>query len=275
MNWDKIIANMRQNQAIYQTKVDKLYAETSLIINIVQSTMGRIAMAAMTIINIASVALGIFTFLKVRKLAILWAFNQQINPGHAYGNYFKERDCVNISELIICVTTLLYVLCLARKICQPLARCLYHRIVMSQNMMYTTAPVMKSSCVTRVYLRLNNECTDIPIYLCTITACSGALSISKPLENVMIVYLENRFKLHGHILISWHGVQLSLLAQHIVYNFPSHVHVPNGLGSHIKSLFNRNYQIHLLSGQNNVYTPLSTATEMSQQIEESETDSQV
>ena len=179
--------------------------------------MGRIAMAAMTIINIASVALGIFTFFKVRKLAILWAFNQQINPGQAYGNYFKERECVNISELVICVTTLLCVIYLAKKGCKPLTRCLYHRIVMTRNMMYTTAPVMKRSCVTRIYLRLYNECTDIPIYLCTITACPSALSISKPLENVTIVYLENRFKLHGHILISWHGVQLSLLAQHIVY----------------------------------------------------------
>ena len=81
MNLDKIIANMRQNQAIYQTEDDRLYAETSLITNIFQSTMGRIAMAAMTFINIASIALGIFTFFKVRKLAILWAFNQQINPG--------------------------------------------------------------------------------------------------------------------------------------------------------------------------------------------------
>ena len=71
MNLDKIIANMRQNQAIYQTKADKLYTETSLITNIFQSTMCRIAMAAMTIINIASVALGIFTFFKVRKLVIL------------------------------------------------------------------------------------------------------------------------------------------------------------------------------------------------------------
>ena len=116
MNLDKIIDNMRQNQAFYKTKANKLYAETSLIANMFQSTMGRIAMAAMTVINIASVALGIFTFFKVRKLAILWAFNQQINPGQAYGNYFKERKCINISELVICVTTLLCVLYLARKI---------------------------------------------------------------------------------------------------------------------------------------------------------------
>ena len=75
-NLDKIIANIRQNHAIYQTKVDKLYAETSLITNMFQSTMGRIAMAAMTIINMASVGLGIFTFFQVRRLAILWAFNQ-------------------------------------------------------------------------------------------------------------------------------------------------------------------------------------------------------
>ena len=147
-------------------------------------------------------------------------------------------------------------------------------------MMYTTAPVMKRSCVTHVYLRLYNECTDIPIYMCTITACPSNLSISKPLENVTIIYLENRFKLHGHILISWHGVQLSLLAQHIVYNFPSRVRVPIGQGSHVKLLLNRNYQIQLLSGQNNFYTPLSIATEMSQEmeesnLEESETDSQV
>ena len=198
--------------------------------------MGRIAMAAMTIINIVAVTLGIFTLFKVRKLAILWAFNQQINPGQAYGNYFKERKCINISELVICVTTLLCVLYLAWKICQPLARCLYQRIGMSQNMMYTTASVMKRSCVTRIYLLLYNECTDIPIYLCTITACSSTLSISKPLKNVTIVYLENRFKLHGHILISWHGVQLSLLTQHIVYNFPCRVCVPMGQGSHVKSL---------------------------------------
>ena len=142
MNLDKIIANMRQNQAIYQTKADKLYAETSLITNVFQSTMARIAMAAMTIINIASVALGICTFFKVRELAILWAFNQQINPGQAYGNYFKERECVNISELVICITTLLCVLYLAKKVCKPLTRCLYHRNVMTRNMMYTTAPVM-------------------------------------------------------------------------------------------------------------------------------------
>ena len=103
--------------------------------------------------------------------------------------------------------------------------------------------------------------------------------MSKPLENVTIVYLENRFKLHGNILISWHGVQLSLLAQHIVYNFPSRVRVPIGQGSHVKLLLNRNCQIQLLSGQNNFYIPLSVATEMSQQTEsnldESETDSQV
>ena len=74
-NLDKIIANMRQSQAIYQTKADKLYADTSLITNMFQSTIGRIAMASVTIINIASVVLGIFTFFKVRKLAILWAFN--------------------------------------------------------------------------------------------------------------------------------------------------------------------------------------------------------
>ena len=146
--------------------------------------------------------------------------------------------------------------------------------------MYTTAPVMKRSCVTRIYLRLHSECTDVPIYLCTITACPSALSISKPLENVKIIYLENRFKLHGHILISWHGVQLSLLAQHIVYNFPSRGRVPIGQGSHVKSLLNRNYQLQLLSGQNNFYTPLGVTTEMSQQmvgsnLEESETDSQV
>ena len=147
-------------------------------------------------------------------------------------------------------------------------------------MMYTTAPVMKRSCVTRIYLRLYNECTDIPIYLCTITACPSALSMSKPLKNVTIVYLENRFKLHGQILISWHGVQLSLLAQHLVYNFPSRVHVPIGQGNHVKPLLYRNYQIQLLSGQNNFYMKLSIETEMSQQIvgsnlKESETDSQV
>ena len=34
MNLDKIIANMRQNQAIYQTKASKLYAEMLLITNI-------------------------------------------------------------------------------------------------------------------------------------------------------------------------------------------------------------------------------------------------
>ena len=151
---------------------------------------------------------------------------------------------------------------------------------MSRNMMYTPAPVMKRSCVTRIYLRLYNECTDIPIYLCTITACPSALSMSKPLENVTIIYLENRFRLHGHILISWQGLQLSLLAQHIVYNFPSRVRVPIGQGSHVKSLFSRNYQIQLLSGQNNFYKLLSIATEMSQQMEESnlgesETESQV
>ena len=280
MNLDKSIASMRQNQVIYQTKAHKWYAETSLITNMFQSTIGRIAMAAMTIINIASVALGIFTFFKVRKLAILWAFNQQINPGQAYGNYFKERECVHISELVICVTTLLCVLYLARKICQPLARCLYHRIVVSHNMMYTTASVMKSSCVTRIYLRLYNACSDIPIYFCTMAACPSALSMSKPLENFTIMYLENRFKLHGHILISWHGMQLSLLDQHIVYNFPCRVRVPLGQGCHVKLLLNRNYQIQLLSGQNNFHTPLSIATEMSQQIEESnlgesETDSQV
>ena len=226
MNLDKIIANMRQNQAIYQTKANKLYAETSLIANIFQSTLGRIAMAIMTIINVASVALGICTFLKVRKLAVLWAFNQQINPGQAYGNHSKERECVNISELVICVTTLLCALYLAKKVCKPLKRCLYHRIVLTRNMMYTTAPVMKRSCVTRIYLRLYNKCTDIQIHLCTITACPGALSMSKPLENVTMIYLENRFRLHGNILISLHGVQLSLLAQHIVYIFPSHVRVP-------------------------------------------------
>ena len=182
---------MRQNQAIYQTKADKLYAETSLSTKIFQSTMGRIAMAAMTIINIASVALGIFTFFKVRKLVILWAFSQQINPGQAYGNYFKERECINISEPVIFVTTLLCILYLAKKVYKPLARCLFHRVVVTRNMMYTTAPVMKRTRVTRIYLRLCNECTDIPIYLCTIMACSSILSMSKPLENVTIVYLEN------------------------------------------------------------------------------------
>ena len=246
MKLDTIISNMRQNQAIYQTKADKLYAETSLIANIFQSTLGQIAMTMMTIINVAFVALGIFTFFKVRKLAVLWEFNQQINPGQAYGNYFKERECVNISELVICVTTLLCALYLAKKVCKPLTRCLYHRIVLMRNMMYTTAPVMKRSCVTRIYLHLYNECTDIQIHLCTITAYPSALSMSKPLENVTMIYLENQFRLHGHILISWHGVQLSLLAQHIVYNFPSHVRFPVGQESHVKLLFSRNYQIQLL-----------------------------
>ena len=37
MNLDKVIANMRQNQAIYQMKADELYVETSLITNIFQS----------------------------------------------------------------------------------------------------------------------------------------------------------------------------------------------------------------------------------------------
>ena len=115
-------------------------------------------------------------------------------------------------------------------------------------MMYTTAPVMKRSYVTRIYLRLY-ECTDIPIYLCTIMACPSALSMSKPLENVTIMHLENRFKLHGHISISWRGVQRSLLAQHIVCNFPCRVQVPLGQGSHAKLLLNRNYQIQLLSGK--------------------------
>ena len=147
-------------------------------------------------------------------------------------------------------------------------------------MMYTTAPVMKRTCVTSIYLRLCNECTDIPIYLCNIMACPSILSMSKPLENVTIIYLENRFKLHGHILISWHGVQLSLLAQHIVYNFPCRVRVPLGQGSHVKSMLYRKYQIQLLSGQNSFYTPLSIATEMLQQVDEtrlgeSDTDSQV
>ena len=96
MNLDKIIANMQKNQAVYQTKADKLYSDTSLITGIFQSTTGRIAMAIMTIINVVSVALGIFTFLKVRKLAILWALNQQIKPGQAHGDYFKERECANI-----------------------------------------------------------------------------------------------------------------------------------------------------------------------------------
>ena len=190
----------------------------------------------------------------------------------------KERECVNISELVTCVTTLLCVLYLAKKVCKPLTRCLYHRIVMTRNMMYTTAPVMKRSCVTRIYLRLYNEYTDVPIYLCTITACPNALSWSKPLENVTLIYLENRFKLHGHILISWHGVQLSLLAQHIVYNFPSRVRVPIGQGSHVKSLLNRNYQIQLLSGTDNFYMPMSIASELQQRmgepsLNESETDS--
>ena len=207
MNLDKKFANMRKNQAVYQTKAYKLYSDTSLITGMLQSNIGRITMAIMTIINVASVALGIFAFFKVRKLAILWAFNQPINPGQAYGNYFKERECVNISELVICVTTLLCVLYLAKKVCKALTRCLYHRIVMTRNMMYTTAPVMKFSCVTRIYLRLYNECTDIPIYLCTITTCPSALSLSKPLENITIVYLENRFKLHGHI--QFHGMACS------------------------------------------------------------------
>ena len=104
--------------------------------------------------------------------------------------------------------------------------------------------------------------------------------MSKPLENVTIVYLENRFKLHGHILIPWHGVQLSLLTQHIVYNFPCRVRVPIGRGSHVKSLLNRNYQIQLLSGKADFYIPMSIATELRQQLREPspkeyETDSQV
>ena len=198
---------MQKNQAVYQTKADKLYSDNSLITGVFQSNTGRIAMAIMTIINVASVALGIFAFFKVRKLAIVWAFYQQINPGQAYGNYFKERECVNISELVICETTLLCILYLAKKVCKALTRCLYHRIVMTCNMMYTTAPVMKSSCVIRIYLRLYNECTAIPIYLCTITTCPSDLSLRKPLENIMIVYLENQFKLHGHI--QFHGMACS------------------------------------------------------------------
>ena len=243
INLDKIIAKMRKNQAVYQTKAYKLYSDTSLIIGMFRSTIGRITIALMTIINVASIALGIFTFFKVRELAILWAFNQQINNGQAYGDYFKERECANNSELVICATTFLCVLYLAKKICQPLGRCLYHRIVVMRNMMYTTAPIMTRSCVTRIYLRLYNECTDIPIY-----ACPSALSMSNSLANVTIVYLDNRFKLHGHILISWHGVQLSLLAQHMVYNFPCRVQVPLGQGSHVKLLLNRNCQIQMLSG---------------------------
>ena len=43
MNLDKIIDNMRQNQAIYQTKADKLYAETSLITKMFQSRQGKLA----------------------------------------------------------------------------------------------------------------------------------------------------------------------------------------------------------------------------------------
>ena len=154
INLDKIIANMWKNQTVYQTKAYKLYSDASLITGMFRSTIGRITMALMTIINVASIALGIFTFFKVRKLAILWVFDQQINPGQAYGDCFKERECVNISELVICAATFLCQLYLARKICQPLARCLYHRIVVTRNMMYTTAPVMKRSCVTRIYLRL-------------------------------------------------------------------------------------------------------------------------
>ena len=231
MNLDKIIANMWKNQAVYQTKAVKLYSDTSSITGIFQSTIVRIPMAIMTIINVASIALGIFTFFKVRKLAILWAFNQQINPGQAYGDYYKERECVNISELVVCVMTLLCMLYLAKKICQPLVRCLYHRVVMLCDMMYTTAPVMKRSCVTRIYPRLHNESADISNYLCTVTACPSALSINKTLGNVTIIYLENRFKLHGNILISWHGTQLRLFNQLVFYNFPCWVRVPIDRGA--------------------------------------------
>ena len=104
--------------------------------------------------------------------------------------------------------------------------------------------------------------------------------MSKPLGNVTIVYLENQFKLHGHILISWHGTQLRLFHQHTVYNFPSHVRVPIGQGCHVKLLLNGNYQIQILSEKDHFYLPLSITTEMQHQIrelslEESESDSQV
>ena len=132
------------------------------------------------------------------------------------------------------------------------------------NMMYTTVPVMKRACDTRIYLRLHNESADIPIYLCTVTACPSALSINKTLGNVTIIYLENGFKLYGSILISWHGTQLRLFNQRVVYNFPCRVHIPIGQGSHVKLLLNRNYQIPLLSGNDNFHIPMRIATESQQ-----------
>ena len=104
--------------------------------------------------------------------------------------------------------------------------------------------------------------------------------MSKPLENITIVYLENRFELHSHILISWHDVQLSLLTQHIIYNFTCRMRVPLGQGSHANLLLNGNYQTQLLSGKDNSYLLLGISTEMHQHmrepsLDESETDSQV
>ena len=84
--------------------------------------------------------------------------------------------------------------------------------------------------------------------------------MSKPLENVKIVYLENRFRLHGQILISGHGTQIRLLHQLTAYNFPCRVHVRIGQGSHVKLLLNRNYQIQLLSEKDNFFLPLSIMT---------------
>ena len=77
--------------------------------------------------------------------------------------------------------------------------------------------------------------------------------MSKRPENVKIVYLENRFKLHGQILISGHGTHMRLLHKLTAYNFPCGVCVPIGQGSHVKLLLNRNYQTQLLSGKDHFF----------------------
>ena len=233
MNLDKIITLIKDDAVIYQSKADKIYADTSMITSMFGSPYGKIALAIMTCINVASICLGIVAFFKVRRLAILWALIRKAGPSQAFTSTAPEPGCP------------------------------------------AKGPVLRKSCVTKIYLRVIGDQAEIPLYLCTITTCPTSLAITKPPTEVTMAYYSRRYYLHGYILMAWYGTQIHDVRQQQQYSMPCRVRVPLGKGGFVQELLKKNPRLQLLAGRNNFYSPLSVTSELETRVHESNAESQV
>ena len=247
MNLDKIISLMKDDAVIYQSKADKIYADTSMITSMFGSPYGKIALAIMTCINAASICLGIVTFFKVRRLAILWALIRKAGPNQAFASTAQEQGCPSALELAVYVVLLMCLLHLGRTTCRPALRSIYHYYCMQHRVMHATGPVLRKSCVNKIYLRVIGDQAEIPLYLCTITTCPTSLAITKPPTEVTMAYYSRRYYLHGYILMAWYGTQIHDVRQQQQYSMPCRVRVPLGKGGFVQELLKKKSQTSTIS----------------------------